>query len=38
MHRIRVGDWRIIYLIDDENRRIMIERVMRREKDTYRSL
>ena len=38
IHRIRVGAWRIIYLIDDENRRIVIERVLRREKDTYRSI
>ena len=35
-HRIRVGPWRIIYLIDDAERIVMVERVRRRAKDTYR--
>ncbi|MDE2899942.1 MAG: type II toxin-antitoxin system RelE/ParE family toxin [Chloroflexota bacterium] len=38
LHRIRVGAWRIIYFIEDEERIVSIERVERREKDTYRSL
>lgn len=34
--RIRVGPWRIIYLVDDSSRRVIISRIRRREKDTYR--
>lgn len=36
VHRIRVGPWRVIYLIDDANRVVVINAVRRREKDTYR--
>ena len=36
-HRIRVGQLRIIYLIDDPKRIVLIDTVRRREKDTYRS-
>lgn len=36
VHRIRVGPWRVIYLIDDANRMVVINAVRRREKDTYR--
>ena len=35
-HRIRVGPWRIIYLIDDDEHIVLVERVRRRDKDTYR--
>ena len=35
-HRIRVGAWRIIYIIDDAKRIVVITAVRRREKDTYR--
>lgn len=34
--RIRVGPWRVIYLIDDKARRVIISRVKRRKEDTYR--
>ena len=37
VHRIRVGRWRVIYLIDDAERVVLVETVRRREKDTYRS-
>ncbi len=36
-HRIRVGPWRVIYVIDDAERIVFIKAVRRREKDTYRS-
>ena len=36
-HRVRVGPWRVIYLIDDSKRIVLINAVRRREKDTYRS-
>lgn len=36
VHRIRIGSWRVIYLIDDERRVVVINAVRRREKDTYR--
>ena len=36
-HRIRIGPWRVIYLIDDAKRIVLINAVRRREKDTYRS-
>ena len=35
-YRIRVGPWRIIYLIDDNEHIVLVDRVRRREKDTYR--
>ena len=35
-YRIRVGDWRIIYVIDDADRIVVINRVVRRSEDTYR--
>lgn len=35
VHRIRVGAWRIIYIIDDAKRVVLIDGVLRREKDTY---
>ena len=38
LYRIRVGPWRVIYLVDDDSRRIAISRVKRREKDTYRRI
>jgi mRNA interferase RelE/StbE len=34
--RIRVGDWRIIYHIDDEDHIVTIVAVRRRREDTYR--
>ena len=35
-HRIRVGPWRVIYVIEDAKRAVVVSRVARREKDTYR--
>ena len=37
-YRIRVGDWRIIYLIDDAKRVVLIARVKRRNERTYSDL
>ncbi len=34
-HRIRVGDYRVVFLIDDRNRRILVVRVRHR-RDVYR--
>ncbi len=34
--RVRVGDWRIIYHIDDKARLVTIVEVRRRREDTYR--
>ncbi len=34
--RVRMGDWRIIYHIDDEARLVTIVEVRRRREDTYR--
>ena len=36
VHRIRVGPWRIIYIIDDTKRIVLVNKVVRREKNTYR--
>ena len=36
-YRIRVGPWRVIYLVDDAQQVVVIARVLRRAKDTYRS-
>ena len=38
LHRIRIGDWRIIYAILDRERRIIIVRVTRRSEKTYKGL
>ena len=38
IYRIRVGPWRIIYIVEDNDRRVLISRVKRREKDTYKGL
>ena len=35
-HRIRIGPWRVIYIIDDAKRIVVITAVRRRDKDTYR--
>jgi mRNA interferase RelE/StbE len=36
--RVRTGDWRIIYIVDDGNRRVLVSRVKRRNERTYRGL
>jgi len=38
LHRIRVGPWRIIYAIQDTERRVIILRIARRSERTYRRL
>ncbi|MDH4136392.1 MAG: type II toxin-antitoxin system RelE/ParE family toxin [Anaerolineae bacterium] len=35
-YRIRVGDYRVIYVIDDEERSVTITKVARRTETTYR--
>lgn len=34
-YRVRQGDWRIIYTIDDHNRTVLIDDVTRRNESTY---
>ena len=34
IHRIRVGDWRIIYAVLDKDNLIIVGKIARREKDT----
>jgi mRNA interferase RelE/StbE len=36
--RIRVGDYRVIYKIDDERKEIVVGKVARRREDTYRAI
>lgn len=36
--RVRVGDWRIIYVVDDAAKRVIISHVNRRGKDTYKNV
>lgn len=34
-YRVRQGDWRIIYTIDDRNRTVTVDEVARRNESTY---
>jgi mRNA interferase RelE/StbE len=36
IHRIRVNDWRILYAIFDEEKRVVIIRVVKRNERTYK--
>ena len=36
--RVRIGHNRIVYVIDDENKSVIIVRVARRKEDTYKGL
>lgn len=38
IYRIRVGNYRIIYIIDDVNRIVVISRVKKRSEETYKSI
>lgn len=38
IHRVRIGDWRIIYLIADEEKLVSILDVVRRSESTYKGL
>ena len=35
VHRVRVGDWRIIYTVSDKDRLVLVGRIVRRSEDTY---
>ncbi|MBC8445591.1 MAG: type II toxin-antitoxin system RelE/ParE family toxin [Chloroflexi bacterium] len=38
IYRIRVGDYRVIYKIDDEGKEVMVGKIARRREDTYRAI
>lgn len=38
LYRLRVGNWRVFYIIDDERRRVTVTEVLRRSEATYRDL
>ena len=38
MYRVRVGDYRVIYGLQDEEQKVIVARVTRRREDTYRGL
>jgi mRNA interferase RelE/StbE len=38
LYRVRAGDWRILYAIDDRLKRVTVLRVLRRSERTYRGL
>ena len=38
IYRIRVGDYRVIYKIDDEGKEVVVGKVARRREDTYRAV
>ena len=38
IYRIRVGDIRVIYLVDEDNKRIEVGAIRRRSKRTYRGI
>lgn len=38
LHRIRVGEWRVIFAIFDQEKRVVILRVVRRSERTYKRL
>ncbi len=38
IHRIRVGDWRIIYMVFDKEKLIIVGRIARRSEHTYDKL
>lgn len=38
MYRVKVGDWRVIYVVDDSAKQVIISRVKRRNERTYRGL
>ena len=35
IHRIRVGDWRIIFTISDKEKKVIVGKIARRAEDTY---
>ena len=38
VYRVRVGDWRIIYLVDEANHRIEVGGIRRRSERTYKGI
>jgi mRNA interferase RelE/StbE len=38
IYRIRVGDYRVIYKIDDEHKEVVVGKVACRREDTYRAI
>jgi mRNA interferase RelE/StbE len=38
LYRIRVGPWRIIYAISEQDREVVVVKVARRSEDTYKGL
>ncbi len=38
LFRIRVGRWRIIYAVSDQDREVIVVKVARRSEDTYKGL
>ena len=38
LYRIRIGKWRVVYAILDEERRVVIVRVARRSEKTYKGI
>ena len=38
IYRIRVGDYRVIYKIDDERKEVVVGKVARRREDTYKAI
>ena len=38
IYRIRVGQWRIVYLVDEPNRRVEVGGIRRRSESTYRGV
>ena len=38
IHRIRVGDWRIIYAVFEKDNLIVVGKIARRSKDTYKRM
>ncbi|MBI4198785.1 MAG: type II toxin-antitoxin system RelE/ParE family toxin [Chloroflexi bacterium] len=38
VYRVRVGDWRIIYQVDENNRRVEVGGIRRRSEGTYKGI
>jgi mRNA interferase RelE/StbE len=38
IYRIRVGNYRVIYKIDDERKKVVVGKLARRREDTYRTV
>ena len=38
LHRVRIGNWRVIYAIEDDKQTVTVLRVLRRSERTYKRL